>query len=93
MRPRHRSAILIAALLSPLAGCGSEPSPLSPIADQAPERHALAMREMGDQARRNREAEAAFYRRTTRSRPAPPEASADLNPTNIQETADIREKS
>lgn len=64
---------MIATILTSVSGC-SEPSPLSPTADQDPARHALAVREMGDVARRNRDAEAAFFRKLKAATPAIPEA-------------------
>lgn len=90
MRRRHRPAILLAALFCTIAGCSSEPSPLSPFSSDDPDRHALAVREMDELARRNREAEARFYRQMRHARPTTPESSTNSIPPS---TAYIREKS
>lgn len=71
MRGRPRNAAPAALMLIGLAaGCSGGPSPLSPTPDQDPARHARAGREMEEMARRNRAAEARFYRRLAARPPA-----------------------
>ncbi|WP_422927246.1 hypothetical protein [Singulisphaera sp. PoT] len=99
MKRISRPAFLLAASLIGSIGCTEEPSPLSPIADLHPERTAVANREMAEVARKNREAEAAFYRKlrstppanTDANPPAGPDARVAGSPSS-NHTADTREK-
>jgi len=45
------------------SGCSADPGPLSPTPEQDPARAARASLEMEEVARRNRQAEAQFFRR------------------------------
>ena len=75
---RFWPALLLLTPLIGFRGCPSESSPLSPLAEENPEKHKTATREMEETARRNREAEAAFNRKV-RATPTT-EFKADANP-------------
>ncbi len=53
------------------SGCSADPGPLSPTPDQDPARAVRASLEMKEVARRNREAEASFFRRAAASEVVP----------------------
>lgn len=85
MKRRHLIETIAVLAAVAILGCSGEPSPLSPTPDQDPERHARAGLEMEAASRRNREAEAQFYRNLAVSRvasaaaPVAPESDHDPN--------------
>lgn len=88
------SALLVVIILTLSGGC-SEPSPLSPLADENPVTFEAAKQEMAEVARRNREAEAAFHRKIAAARPTA-KIPSDVNPDRPQPvdlTAETRKKS
>lgn len=83
---RPRLATLAATILLAAAGCSADPSPLSPLAAESPERSSLALSEMSTMAERNRQAEAAFYRKNARGhRAAPAETTTNPSPSTHEQ--------